>query len=150
MSTRFLTKEDALKGRKWHIVDADGIPVGRLASEVAVLIRGKNSPKFTPHQDGGDFVVVINAEKIKFTGNKLEKKIYYDHTQFIGGLKQITAGALMEKNPASVVTRAVRGMLPKSALGHNLIKKLKVYTGTEHPHGAQNPEAYKIKFVERT
>ena len=149
MSTKFLSKEEALKQRRWHLVDASDIPVGRLASEVAGLIRGKHKARFTPNQDSGDFVVVINAEKVRLTGKKLENKIYYDHTQYIGGLKAIKAGDLLQKNPARLVTLAVQGMLPKSALGHNLIKKLKVFRGTEHPHASQNPEAYKIKYVEK-
>jgi len=149
MSTKFLSKEEAVKTRKWLVVDADGVPVGRLASEVANIIRGKNKTNFTRHVDGGDFVAVINAAKVRFTGKKLEKKLYWDHSQYIGGIKSIKAGDLLAKNPARVVERAVKGMLPKSALGHNLIKKLKVFADAEHHLGAQSPEVYKIKYYNR-
>ena len=148
MSTFFQSNEDALESRKWLLVDADGIPVGRLASEVASLIRGKHKPTFTPHVDGGDFVIVVNADKVKLTGNKLSKKIYYSHSTYIGGIKQINAEDLMEKSPQKLIQRAVEGMLPQGALGNSLATKLKIYVGTDHPHQAQKPEQYKIKSVQ--
>ncbi len=145
MSTLFLSNEAAQRGRKWWVVDATGVPVGRLASAVAGLIRGKHKPSFTPHNDCGDFVVVLNAAKIKFTGNKLEGKIYYDHTQHIGGLKTVKAGDLLKRNPNKVVEKAVRGMLPKNILGHRMRTKLKIFAGDQHPHGAQRPEVFQVK-----
>lgn len=129
---------------KWWVVDADGAILGRLASEVAARLRGKYNPMFTPHVDTGDSVVVINAEKIKLTGRKMEQKNYYHHSGYIGGLKTITARKLLEKRPEDVISHAVRGMLPKNRLGRQLIKKLKVYAGGEHPHEAQQPESLKI------
>ena len=137
--------EDALESRSWVLVDAEGATLGRLASEVASIIRGKNKPTFTPHVDGGDFVVVINAEKVKLTGNKLDDKIYYDHSQYIGGLKTHTAKELLESKPEQVIKRAVEGMLPSGALGHGMATKLKIYAGASHPHAAQKPVAYKLK-----
>lgn len=146
MTTYFQSKEDGLKSRKWLVVDAEGIPLGRLASEVAGLLRGKHKPEFTKHVDGGDFVVVLNASGIKLSGNKLADKMYYHHTGYIGGIKEIPAGALLEKNPSRMITEAVKGMLPKGPLGRDLIAKLKVYAGTEHPHAAQAPVAHKLNF----
>ena len=137
--------EDALESRKWILVDAEGVPVGRLASEVASIIRGKNKVTFTPHVDGGDFVVVINAEKVKFTGNKLETKVYYDHTTYIGGLKTRTAKEMLESKPEQVIKRAVEGMLPSGPLGFGMATKLKIYVGSEHPHAAQKPVLHKLK-----
>ena len=145
MSTYFQTTEDGYKARKWHVVDASGIPLGRLASEVAGLIRGKHKVTYTPHVDGGDFVIVINAKQIRLTGNKASDKIYSHHTGYLGGLKQISAGKLLEKMPERLITNAVHGMLPKGALGHRMINKLKVYAGTEHPHAAQLPLPHAIK-----
>ena len=142
MSTLFLTKEAAEANRKWRVVDAEGVPLGRLASEVAQLIRGKNNPAFTAHVDCGDFVVVINAEKVCLTGRKMTQKTYYNHSGYIGGLKTITADKLIASHPERVIERAVKGMLPKGRLGRDLNKKLKVYAGAEHPHGAQQPELY--------
>ena len=126
--------------RKWHVVDADGLVVGRMASQVAKILRGKNKPIFTPHVDTGDFVVIVNAAKVRFTGNKLEKKAYYRHTGYPGGLKTTMAKDLMKTSPERVIYSAVRGMLPKNKLGRQQFKKLKVYRGSEHPHNAQNPE----------
>lgn len=125
--------------RTWHLVDADGKVLGRLASEVAMLLRGKRKPAFTPHQDVGDFVVVINAAKVRLTGNKLRDKVYYRYSGYPGGLKAVTAGKLLQTHPTRVVEHAVRGMLPKSKMGNLLIRKLKVYGGAEHPHQAQKP-----------
>jgi large subunit ribosomal protein L13 len=141
------TKEQALKEREWHVVDAADVPLGRLASEVAGLIRGKNKPSFTAHVDCGDFVIVVNADKVKLTGRKREQKTYYSHSGFIGGLKAETADSLMARKPEEVVVHAVKGMLPRGALGHQLMGKLKVYTGIEHPHRAQQPKPYKLQFV---
>ena len=126
---------------KWCLVDAEGQILGRLASQVAARLRGKHNPLFTPHTDMGDHVVVVNAEKIVLTGKKLEKKLYYRHSGYIGGLKKITAQKLLEKRPEDLIRFAVRGMLPKNRLGRKLYNKLKVYTGPDHPHGAQEPEA---------
>ncbi len=129
---------------KWWLVDAEGKVLGRMASEIAQVLRGKNKPIFTPHVDTGDFVIVINADKVRFTGNKLEGKVYYRHSGYIGGLKSITAERLLDKKPTEVVRKAVKGMLPKNRIGRELLKKLKVYTGGEHPHQAQQPEILDI------
>jgi large subunit ribosomal protein L13 len=126
--------------KKWHVVDADGLVVGRLASQVAKILRGKNKPIFTPHVDTGDYVVIVNASKVRFTGNKLEKKAYYRHTGYPGGLKTTMAKDIMKNTPERIIYFAVRGMLPKNTLGRQQFKKLKVYRGSEHPHNAQNPE----------
>ena len=130
--------------QKWYVVDADGIVLGRLATQVAHRLRGKHNPLFTPHTDTGDWVIVINAEKIVLTGRKLDQKVYYRHSGYIGGLKQMTAKELLEKKPEELVRSAVKGMLPKNKLGRRLFKKLKVYTGNVHPHEAQQPEVIKI------
>lgn len=125
--------------RTWHLVDAEGKVLGRLASEVAMLLRGKRKPAFTPHEDVGDFVIVINAAKVRLTGHKLRDKVYYRYSGYPGGLKAVTAGKLLQTHPRRVVEQAVRGMLPKSKLGDRLYGKLKVYAGATHPHGAQQP-----------
>ncbi len=127
--------------RKWHLVDAQGKTLGRLATRVAVLLRGKNKPIFTPHVDAGDFVIVVNADKVVLTGKKLKDKLYIHHSGYPGGLKSISAEKLMQKKPERLISMAVQGMLPKNKLGRKLIKKLKVYTGANHPHEAQQPEA---------
>lgn len=149
MNTRFKRNEDALRERKWKIVDAAGVPVGRVASEVASLIRGKNKVDFTPHVDGGDFVVVINASKVVFTGNKASQKKYYWHTGYIGGIKEIVAQDLLDKNPGKVIKNAVKGMLPGGVLGHRLIEKLKVYADDKHPHAAQKPEKVSLQYIKQ-
>jgi large subunit ribosomal protein L13 len=131
--------------RKWLVVDAEGQTLGRLASEVASILRGKHKPTFTLNVDTGDHVIIINAEKIHLTGNKLEGKIYYRHTQFSGGLKQRTAGEMKEKYPTQMLELAIKGMLPKNSLGRQMFTKLNVYTGAEHPHAAQKPEAYELR-----
>jgi large subunit ribosomal protein L13 len=131
--------------RKWLVVDAEGQTLGRLASEVAAILRGKNKPTFTPHVDTGDHVIIINAEKIHLTGNKLNDKIYYRHTQFTGGLKQRTALEMRTKYPTKMLELAVKGMLPKNSLGRQMYTKLNVYAGAEHPHAAQKPEAYELR-----
>lgn len=125
---------------KWWIVDAQDAVLGRLATSVASCLRGKHNPLFTPHVDTGDWVIVVNADKIKLTGRKWEQKTYYRHSGYIGGLKSITAKKLLEKNPEDLVRFAVKGMLPKNRLGRKLVKKLKVYAGSDHPHVAQQPE----------
>jgi large subunit ribosomal protein L13 len=130
--------------QKWYVVDANGAVLGRLASQVAHRLRGKHNPKFTPHVDTGDWVIVINAEKIVLTGRKLDQKIYYRHSGYIGGLKQVSAKELLKKKPEELVRAAVKGMLPKNKLGRQLFKKLKVYTGNAHPHEAQQPEVINI------
>ena len=139
MKTYSAKKEDVV--RKWVLVDADGKILGRLASEVASLLRGKHKPIFTPHVDTGDHVVVVNAEKIRLTGRKLVQKVYYHHTGYPGGLRSTTAGKLLSEKPERIIQKAVRGMLPKNKLGHAMLKKLKVYRGPQHPHQAQKPEA---------
>lgn len=126
--------------RKWYVVDASGYTLGRLASEVAKILRGKNKPIFTPHMDTGDYVIIINAEKVKVTGRKLEQKIYYHHSEYVGGMKETTLREMMAKKPAKVVELAVKGMLPKGPLGRQMYTKLHVYAGPEHNHQAQKPE----------
>lgn len=126
--------------RKWYVVDAEGCTLGRLASEVASVLRGKNKPVFTPHVDTGDYVIVINAEKIKVTGKKLDQKIYYSHSDYVGGMKETTLREMMNKKPEKVIELAVKGMLPKGPLGRQMIKKLHVYAGAEYGHEAQKPE----------
>ena len=138
MNTYFAKKEEFVD-KKWYIVDAEGKVLGRLVTEIANILRGKNKPVYTPHVDTGDFVVVINAEKVKLTGKKLIQKVYYRHSGYIGGLKSITAKELLEKKPEEVIQHAVKGMLPKNRLGRAMFKKLKVYKGAEHPHEAQQP-----------
>ena len=126
--------------RKWYVVDAEGQTLGRLAAEVAKVLRGKNKPEFTPHIDTGDNVIVINAEKIKVTGKKLDQKVYYHHSDYVGGMKETTLREMMAKKPEQVIELAVKGMLPKGPLGRSMIKKLHVYAGPEHNHAAQKPE----------
>ena len=138
MKTLFAKKNEI--ERKWYVVDAKDAVLGRLAVKIAVYLRGKNKPVFTPHTDTGDFIIVVNADKIKLTGNKLEDKVYYRHSNYPGGLKSETAKQLMERAPEQIITEAVWGMLPKNRLGRSIIKKLKVYRGQEHPHSAQKPE----------
>ena len=127
--------------RKWYVVDATGSTLGRLASEVAKVLRGKNKPVFTPHVDTGDYVIVVNADKIKVTGKKLDQKIYYHHSDYVGGMKETTLREMLAKKPEKVVELAVKGMLPKGPLGREMFTKLHVYAGAEHPHAAQQPEA---------
>lgn len=126
--------------RKWYVVDATGYTLGRLSSEVAKILRGKNKPIFTPHIDTGDYVIVINAEKIKVTGKKLLQKVYYNHSDYVGGMKETTLKEMLAKKPERVIELAVKGMLPKGALGDQMYTKLHVYAGAEHPHAAQQPE----------
>lgn len=138
MRTHFAKKNEV--ERKWYVVDAQDMVLGKLATKVATCLRGKNKPIFTPNVDTGDFIVVINAEKIRLTGKKLDDKIYYHHTGFIGGIKAATARERLNTQPEEVIKDAIWGMLPKNRLGRAMLKKLKVYKGSEHPHEAQKPE----------
>jgi len=144
MSTKFVSTEEAREGQKWWVIDAAGVPVGRIATAAATVIRGKHKPTYTPKVDGGDFVVVVNADKVALTGSKKATKMYTHHTGYIGSLKQVTGGDMLEKNPERAIELAVRGMLPEGVLGHRLNGKLKVYRGSEHPHHAQQPEVLTI------
>jgi large subunit ribosomal protein L13 len=136
--------KDADVQGKWYVVDASGAVLGRLASTVAARLRGKNNPLFTPHVDTGDFVIVVNADKIRLTGKKWVQKLYHRHSGYIGGLKTASAKELMEKRPEELIRRAVKGMLPKNKLGNRLYTKLKVYAGGDHPHQAQQPQPFQI------
>ena len=126
--------------RKWYVVDAADCTLGRLASEVAKVLRGKNKPEFTPHVDTGDYVIVVNAEKVKVTGKKMSQKVYYNHSDYVGGMKETTLAEMMEKKPERVIELAVKGMLPKGPLGRQMYTKLFVYAGPDHKHAAQKPE----------
>ena len=144
MRTTYMAKPNEVE-RKWYIIDATDKPLGRLASEAASIIRGKHKPQFTPHVDTGDFVVIINAEKIRLTGKKLQNKMYYRHSLYSGGLKVISAQDLLNTKPERVLEFAIHGMLPKNRLGDSLKTKLKVYAGSEHPHQAQQPEVWELR-----
>lgn len=135
----YMAKADEIQ-RKWYVIDAAGKPLGRLASEIAKILRGKNKPIYTPHVDTGDYVIVINAEKVALTGDKLDKKMYRYHSLYPGGLKEMTYRQLMQKKPTLAIEHAVKGMLPKNSLGRKMFKKLHVYAGSEHKHQAQQPE----------
>ncbi len=135
----FIAKPQEIE-RKWYVIDAEGKTLGRLAAQVAAILRGKNKPIFTPHVDCGDYVIVVNAEKVAVTGKKRIDKVYKRHTGYPGGLRQLTFEQMMEKNPTEVVRHAVKGMMPTGKLGRQMYKKLKVYAGPEHNHGAQKPE----------
>ena len=130
--------------RKWYVVDATGHTLGRLASEIASILRGKNKPTFTPHIDTGDYVIVVNADKIQVTGKKLDQKVYYNHSDYVGGMKETTLREKMAKKPEDVIYLAVKGMLPKGPLGREMITKLHVYAGADHKHQAQKPEVLKF------
>ena len=130
--------------RKWYVVDAEGQTLGRLSAEIAKVLRGKNKPVFTPHIDTGDYVVVVNAAKVKVTGKKLDQKVYYHHSDYVGGMKETTLREMMAKKPEAVIEMAVKGMLPKGPLGRTMIKKLHVYAGPEHEQQAQKPEELKF------
>lgn len=132
--------------RKWYVVDAAGHTLGRLSSEIAKVLRGKNKPIFTPHIDTGDYVIVINADKVKVTGKKMEQKIYYNHSDYPGGMRETTLKEMMSKKPTDVITLSVKGMLPKGPLGRAMLKKLHVYAGPEHKNAAQKPEVLEIKY----
>ena len=139
-----MKKREALAQRQWYVIDAGGKVLGRLASTAAKVLRGKHKPGFTPHVDGGDFVIVVNAKGIKLTGKKLAQKVYYRHSEYPGGLRVTTAEKKLGTRPDAVVRLAVKGMLPKSRLGRGLLRKLKVYSGPEHPHEAQKPQSLVI------
>ncbi|MBC8461321.1 MAG: 50S ribosomal protein L13 [Deltaproteobacteria bacterium] len=139
----FVAKEHEIE-KKWYLIDAKDKVLGRLASEIATVLRGKNKPIFTPHMDAGDYVVVINAEKVILTGDKVEKKIYYHHSGYVGGLKKTPAKDMLLKRPTNLIKFAVKGMLPKNSLGRRQLTKLKIYTGQDHPHQAQKPEKLEI------
>jgi len=140
--TRTFSPKPADIKREWIVIDATDIVLGRLATHAAAILRGKHKPTFAPHMDMGDFVIIVNAEKVALTGQKLEKKLAYRHSGYPGGLKSVTYSELLEKNPVRAVEKAVRGMLPKNTLGRDQLSKLKVYRGAEHPHAAQKPTAY--------
>jgi large subunit ribosomal protein L13 len=144
MRTTYMAKPNEVE-RKWYIIDATNKTLGRLASEAASLIRGKHKPQFTPHVDTGDFVIVINAEKIHLTGKKLQNKMYYRHSMYTGGLKVTSAQDMIANKPERVLELAIFGMLPKTRLGDAMKTKLKVYAGTEHPHQAQQPEVWELR-----
>jgi len=139
----FVAKEHEIE-KNWHLIDASNKVLGRLATEIATILRGKNKPIFTPHMDAGDYVVVVNAERVVLTGNKLEKKTYYRHSGYVGGLKKTTAKEMLEKKPENLIKLAVKGMLPKTSLGRRQLTKLKVYAGPDHPHRAQQPVKLEI------
>ena len=128
--------------RKWYVIDAEGKTLGRLSAEIAKILRGKNKPIFTPNLDTGDNVVIVNAEKVKVTGKKMDQKIYFKHSDYPGGMRETTLREMLDKKPEEVITLAVKGMLPKGPLGRSMITKLHVYAGAEHPHAAQKPEVY--------
>ena len=144
---RTFSPKDSDITRQWHVIDASGVVLGRLASQAAVLLRGKHKPIFAPHVDTGDFVIVINADKIALSGNKLEQKRAYRHSGYPGGLRAVSYAELMDKHPERAVEKAVRGMLPKNSLGRKTLRKLKVYAGPDHPHKAQQPVPFEITQV---
>jgi large subunit ribosomal protein L13 len=137
--------EEAFAQRQWYVVDAQGKVLGRMASEIAKVLRGKNKPVFTPNTDTGDFVIVINARGVKLTGKKLQKKVYYRHTEYPGGIREKTAEKMLQQKPEELVLLAVKGMLPKNRLSRRLVTKLKIYAGPEHPHQAQKPQPLAIE-----
>ena len=144
MRTTYMAKPNEVE-RKWYIIDAEGKVLGRLASEAARILRGKHKPQFTPHVDTGDFVIIINADKIQLTGKKLDNKKYYRHSGYPGGLKVTVAGEMLKNKPERMIEIAVKGMLPKNTLGRSQAKKLKIFAGSEHPHQAQNPENWDVQ-----
>jgi large subunit ribosomal protein L13 len=131
--------------RRWYVIDAEGQTLGRLATEISRILRGKNKPRYTPHVDVGDFVVVVNAEKVVVTGKKAEQKVYYRHTGYPGGLRETSYETMLERRPTEILRRAVKGMMPRTRLGRRQLKKLKIYAGSEHPHEAQSPEPYEVR-----
>lgn len=142
--TSYMQKKETVE-RKWYVIDAKDVPLGRVASKAAHILRGKHKATFTPHIDCGDYIIIINADKVKLTGNKLEDKKYYNHSQYPGGLRVRTAKEMVEKYPVEMVEKAVKGMLPKNRLGRQMYRKLFVYTGESHPHMAQKPEVMEVK-----
>ena len=143
MNRTYMASEDKIE-KEWYIVNAEDKILGRLASEISRRLRGKHKPEFTPHADTGDFIIVINADKVRLTGNKLDQKMYYRYSGYIGGLKEISARKQLEKKPEELIRHAVRGMLPKNSLGRRQLKKLKVYAGPDHPHEAQQPKPLEV------
>ncbi len=139
----FMANPDKIE-RKWYVVDAEGCTLGRLSSQIASVLRGKNKPVFTPHVDTGDYVIVVNADKVKVTGKKMDQKVYHNHSDFVGGMKETNLKEMMATKPEKVVEIAVKGMLPKGPLGRQMLTKLHVYAGAEHPHAAQKPEVLKF------
>ena len=144
MKNSFMQKKETVE-RNWYVIDADGVSLGRLATRVADVLRGKHKPTYTPHIDCGDFVIVVNASKVNLTGNKLNDKIYYNHSGYTGGLRERTAKEMRENYPVEMIERAVKGMIPHTRLGRQVAKKLFVYEGSEHPHAAQKPVEMKVK-----
>ena len=142
--TSYMQKKETVE-RKWYVIDATDVPLGRVASKAAHILRGKHKATYTPHIDCGDYIIIINAEKVNLTGNKLENKMYYNHSQYLGGLRERTAKTMIEKYPEEMMEKAVKGMLPHNRLGRQMYKKLFVYTGSEHPHMAQKPEVMEVK-----
>jgi len=140
--TKTLSQQILFEARRWYVVDASGKTVGRLASTIAAALRGKNNPSFSPHLDSGDFVIVVNARNLRFSGEKLRDKIYYRHTEYPGGIRQTSAAEMMASRPEEILRHAVKGMLPKTRLGRQMAVKLKIYPGPEHPHRAQQPLAF--------
>ncbi len=144
MKNSYMQKKEEVV-RNWYVIDAEGISLGRLAAKAANVLQGKHKPTYTPHVDCGDYIVIVNAEKVNLTGNKLNDKIYYNHSGYTGGLRERTAREMIENYPTEMVERAVKGMLPKTRLGRQMYKKLFVYAGSEHPHAAQQPVAMEVK-----
>ena len=144
MKSTFMQSKETVT-RNWYVLDAKDMPLGRVASKAAVLLRGKHKVTYTPHVDCGDYVIIVNADKVALTGNKLEGKIYYDHSRYVGGLRERTAKEMREKYPVEMLERAVEGMLPHNRLGRQMYKKLFVYAGNEHKHQAQKPEVLEVK-----
>lgn len=144
MKNSYMQKKETVE-RNWYVIDATDIPLGRLASRVAIMLRGKHKATYTPHIDCGDYIIITNASKVKLTGNKLDKKLYYNHSGYTGGLRVRTAKTMLEKYPVEMIERAVKGMLPNGRLGRAMYKKLFVYEGETHPHMAQKPQVYEIK-----
>lgn len=140
----YMQKKETVE-RKWYVIDAEGKPLGRVAALAATYLRGKHKPTYTPHIDCGDNIIIVNAEKVMLTGNKLNNKMYYNHSQYLGGLRERTAKEMIEKYPVEMVERAIKGMLPHNRLGRQMYKKLFVYTGSEHKHEAQKPEVLEVK-----
>ena len=144
MRNTYMQKKEDVK-RNWVVIDAEGQTLGRLATQAAHVLRGKHKPTYTPHIDGGDYVIIVNADKLNLTGTKLDDKIYYNHSGYTGGLRERTARVMKEQYPVEMVERAIKGMLPKGRLGRQMYKKLFVYAGSEHPHAAQKPVEMKVK-----
>ena len=142
--TSYMQKKETVE-RKWYVIDAEGKSLGRVATLAATYLRGKNKPTYTPHIDCGDYIIIVNASKVNLTGNKLENKMYYDHSQYQGGLRERTAKTMIEKYPEEMIERAIKGMLPHNRLGRDMYRKLHVYAGADHEHQAQKPEVLEVK-----